>query len=71
MWCPCRDCLNGDRHVPSTVKYHLGFRGFMPDYTLWRKHGEKEDSGDDDDSSDPEELSDSNAAVDVNQDDDI
>ncbi|XP_050365568.1 uncharacterized protein LOC126784123 [Argentina anserina] len=42
--CPCRDDKNTDRFVPTTVQRHLLYRGFMEDYIVWDKHGEKEDS---------------------------
>ncbi|KAL4568737.1 hypothetical protein LXL04_024352 [Taraxacum kok-saghyz] len=33
IWCPCINCKN-------CQKSYLIFRGFMPDYTCWSRHGE-------------------------------
>lgn len=58
IWCPCRDCVLSDRLVIQEVHTHLLYRGFMPGYTVWYKHGEHEDI----DSSDSEDYSNDNAA---------
>ncbi|KAL4583297.1 hypothetical protein LXL04_007867 [Taraxacum kok-saghyz] len=40
IWCPCVDCKNGQKSVYVKVEEHLIFRGFMPDYICWSRHGE-------------------------------
>ena len=41
MHCPCNDCKNlrvfSD---PTTIRSHVIVRGFVKDYTIWKKHGE-------------------------------
>ena len=41
MHCPCNDCKNlrvfSD---PTTIRSHVIVRGFVKDYTVWKKHGE-------------------------------
>ena len=41
MHCPCNDCQNlrvfSD---PTTIRSHVIVRGFVKDYTVWKKHGE-------------------------------
>ncbi|KAK3026870.1 hypothetical protein RJ639_041997 [Escallonia herrerae] len=38
--CPCRDCVNGMFQSRIACRDHLIIRGFMPNYTVWRVHGE-------------------------------
>ena len=41
MHCPCNDCKNlrvfSD---PTIIRSHVIVRGFVKDYTIWKKHGE-------------------------------
>ena len=42
MCCPCSDCRNEkDYHDPGTLHLHLLKYGFMPNYVVWTKHGER------------------------------
>ena len=40
MHCPCNDCKNlrvfSD---PTTIRSHVIVRGFVKDYTVWKKYG--------------------------------
>ncbi|KAK3005865.1 hypothetical protein RJ639_017262 [Escallonia herrerae] len=38
--CPCRDYVNGMFQSRIACRDHLIIRGFMPNYTVWRVHGE-------------------------------
>ncbi|KAK2997548.1 hypothetical protein RJ639_025571 [Escallonia herrerae] len=38
--CPCRDFVNGMFQSRIACRDHLIIRGFMPNYTVWRVHGE-------------------------------
>ena len=41
MCCPCRDCKNQKEYSKRrTLHAHLVVVGFMPNYSLWTKHGE-------------------------------
>ncbi|KAL4592300.1 hypothetical protein LXL04_005289 [Taraxacum kok-saghyz] len=40
IWCPCVDCKNCQKSVYVKVEENLIFRGFMPDYICWSRHGE-------------------------------
>ena len=42
MPCPCVDCRNVKEYSNSrTIQGHLLWRGLMPSYNCWTKHGEK------------------------------
>ena len=42
MCCPCSDCRNErDYHDPGTLHLHLLKYGFMSNYVVWTKHGER------------------------------
>ncbi|KAK3025747.1 hypothetical protein RJ639_040439 [Escallonia herrerae] len=38
--CPCKDCVNGMFQSRIVCRDHLIIKGFMPNYTVWRVHGE-------------------------------
>jgi hypothetical protein len=40
--CPCRECRNLIRLKKVEVSYHVFKHGFMPNYLVWREHGEVE-----------------------------
>jgi hypothetical protein len=40
--CPCRECRNLIRLKKVEVSYHVSKHGFMPNYLVWREHGEVE-----------------------------
>nr|XP_043611316.1 uncharacterized protein LOC122582917 [Erigeron canadensis] len=40
MHCPCKECVNARRHVPSVVATHIIHNGFDPTYDVWLYHGE-------------------------------
>jgi len=42
--CLCKSCKNLYAHGDNTVKSHLVRYGFVKDYTVWKFHGEIEDS---------------------------
>ncbi|XP_050368996.1 uncharacterized protein LOC126787107 [Argentina anserina] len=68
--CPCRDDKNTYRFILTTVQRHLLYRGFMEDYIVWDKHGEKEDS-DSSVTSDSENYNDSDISAGFDQCDDV
>ena len=40
--CPCKNCKNEKDYSSSrTIHSHLFSSGFMPNYYVWTKHGEK------------------------------
>jgi len=40
--CPCRDCKNLKQwDSMELIRGHLLWRGFMPNYMVWTKHGEE------------------------------
>jgi hypothetical protein len=45
IFCPCVDCENKIAWLnPKVIQSHLIKRGFKRNYTLWTKHGEKDDT---------------------------
>ena len=41
VYCPCIDCKNQKQFGNvEQIRFHLLFRGFMPNYQVWNKHGE-------------------------------
>jgi hypothetical protein len=40
--CPCRECRDLIRLKKAEVSYHVFKHGFMPNYLVWREHGEVE-----------------------------
>ena len=42
MGCPCTSCGNTRSYSDSkTLHTHLLYKGFMPHYNVWTKHGER------------------------------
>ena len=42
MCCPCAICENTKSYSDSkTLHAHLLYKGFMPHYNVWTKHGER------------------------------
>ena len=41
--CPCKFCKNEKDYSSRTIYSHLFNSGFMPNYYVWTKHGEKRD----------------------------
>jgi len=41
VFCPCKDCKNERKWGRiESVRMHLITKGFMPNYTMWSRHGE-------------------------------
>ncbi|KAK9048019.1 hypothetical protein SSX86_033019 [Deinandra increscens subsp. villosa] len=63
--CPCRNCVNARRHVPSIVSKHIIHNGFEPSYDVWIHHGEHLEGYETDETNDFEENeNESNGGVD-------
>ena len=42
MWCPCPICGNTKSYpISKTLHTHLLYKGFIPHYNVWTKHGER------------------------------
>ncbi|RLN00483.1 transposon protein, putative, CACTA, En/Spm sub-class [Panicum miliaceum] len=45
VYCPCIDCKNQKQFDNvEQIRFHLLFRGFMPNYQVWNKHGEVDEN---------------------------
>lgn len=40
IWCPCVDCMNGEKQSIEVVKIHLVLKGISTTYKTWVQHGE-------------------------------
>lgn len=46
IYCPCTRCKNLFMYeTPETIREHLLEKGFVRDYFIWTKHGERQTSG--------------------------
>jgi len=55
--CPCRDCKNLKLFCNlELTQTHLITRGFVEDYKIWHKHGEKDDNVANDQGGDDESI---------------
>jgi len=55
--CPCRNCKNEkDYSSRKTIQAHIYSSGFMPNYFVWTKHGERGVMMDDDDEEEDDNI---------------
>ena len=56
--CPCKNCQNCRRLLRSEIEVHLCKEGYMPNYLVWRDHGEVGHAAESDRNEDEDRMND-------------